>query len=310
MSVKKLLFVTQFLLFLLFNFFLLLTIYQVTGKSNSMRRLGYNEPKYNSKEDFDPTLSRLNTIDKISGYCDSLYAENTYVNSAVRFEETYPIVAANVVRKRFYHGYSLYGFSNNFMAMMLEHISTEGLSAIVIPDDILNYPYAACSQQSIVLMEILKRKGFSSRKVGFKGKNSGHFCYEVYYNGAWHFYDTDMEPDVDVLNAYNHPGIDFLARNPKILLQAYSQYPEEKVLDIFTNYSYGKVNTFAAPRAIIFQKITKVFSYFTWLLFLLAFIAVRRKYLRFSRQHVRNNRIHFPSIQPGTATIYYPNYSA
>ncbi|HSU27278.1 MAG TPA: hypothetical protein VLJ68_02785 [Chitinophagaceae bacterium] len=307
---KKLFFVLQFTLFLLFNFFLLITAYQLLSAPGAMKRLGYNEPKYNNKEDYDPALSRLNTINKVSAYCDSLYAEKTYTDNTIKFEESYPILAANVVRQRFYHGYSLYGFSNNFMAMMLEHISTEGLSAIVIPDDILEYPYAACSQQSIVLMEILKRKGFSSRKVGFKGKKGGHFCYEVYYNGAWHFYDTDMEPDVAVLNAYNHPGIDYLSRNPNILLAAYHQYPKETVLDIFTHYSYGKVNTFAAPRAIIFQKITKVLSYFTWLLFLLLFIFARRKYLRYSRQHVRNNRIHFPRLQPGTASIYYPNYSA
>ncbi|MBL0337301.1 MAG: hypothetical protein IPP73_18825 [Chitinophagaceae bacterium] len=128
--------------------------------------------------------------------------------------------------------------------MLLSQVSMEGLSAIVIPDDILEYPYAACSQQSIILMELLKQKGFTTRKVGFQGKTTGHFCFEVFYGNGWHFYDPDMEPDSKVLDANNRPDIQFLARHKDVLLQAYAQYPVEKVLDIFPNYFYGSVNEF------------------------------------------------------------------
>ncbi len=287
-----------------------MTAYQLLGPSSSMERIGYNKPRYNHVEEFDPSLQRLNTVDKLVTYCDSLYEEKTNANRTVNFEEAYSDITSSVVRKRFYHGYSLYGFSNNFMAMFLSQMSIDGLSAIVIPDDILKYPYAACSQQSIVFMEILKRKGFLTRKVGFSGKNSGHFCFEVHYNYSWHFYDPDMEPDLSVLAVYNRPSIEFLARHQDILVKAYHQYPMEKVLDIFPNYSYGTVNTFAAPKAIIFQRLTKFFSYTIWLFFLIAFILVRKKYLRLSRNYVRNNRIHIPRVQPGTSPVYYPNYSA
>jgi len=308
--VKRLFFFLQLGLFIAFNFFLLMTVYQLLGPSSSMERIGYNKPRYNHVEEFDPSLQRLNTVDKLVTYCDSLYEEKTNANRTVNFEEAYSDITSSVVRKRFYHGYSLYGFSNNFMAMFLSQMSIDGLSAIVIPDDILKYPYAACSQQSIVFMEILKRKGFLTRKVGFSGKNSGHFCFEVHYNYSWHFYDPDMEPDLSVLAAYNRPSIEFLARHQDILVKAYHQYPMEKVLDIFPNYSYGTVNTFAAPKAIIFQRLTKFFSYTIWLFFLIAFILVRKKYLRLSRNYVRNNRIHIPRVQPGTSPVYYPNYSA
>jgi hypothetical protein len=308
--VKKLFFLLQLGLFIAFNFFLLMTIYQLAGSASSMERVSYNKPAYNHVEEFDPSLQRLNTVDKLTAFCDSLYEERTYANSKNNFAETYSDITSSVVRKRFYHGYSLYGFSNNFMAMLLSEVSMEGLSAIVIPNDILKYPYAACSQQSIVFMEILKQKGFLTRKVGFSGKNNGHFCFEVHYNYAWHFYDPDMEPDMAVLNAYNRPSIEFLARHPDILRKAYHQYPSEKVLDIFPNYSYGRVNTFSAPRAIIFQQLTKFFSYTIWLFFLIAFILVRKKYLHLSRNYVRNNRIHISRLQPGTSSIYYPNYSA
>ena len=159
-------------------------------------------------------------------------------------------------------------------------------------------------------MEILNRKGFPTRKVKFQGKQRGHFCFEVYYNNDWHFYDPDMEPNVAVLTAYKRPGIDFLTKHPDVLYKAYQQYPKDKVADIFMNYSYGAINTFAAPKAIIFQKATKFFSYTVWLFFLIAFIAARKKYNRLRLQNVRNNRIHLPRIQPGTSPVYYPNYSA
>ena len=307
---KRLFFVLQICLFIAFNFFLLLTGYQLAGSPSTMQRVGYGKPVYDLKEEFDPSLQSLTSVDKLMAFCDGLYMGKANNNGTVTVDETYPNIVSSVIRKRFYHGYSLYGFSNNYMAMMLSGFTMEGLSAIVVPDDILKYPYAACSQQSIVFMEILQQKGFPTRKVGFKGKNNGHFCFEVYYNRGWHFYDPDMEPSNAVLTAYKRPPISFLAKNPEVLLQAYHQYPKEKVMDIFMNYSYGTINTFAAPKAIIFQKLTKFLSYTLWLFCLAGFILVRKKYKKLQLKYVRNNRIHIPRIQPGTSPIYYPNYSA
>jgi hypothetical protein len=308
---KRLFFVLQIFLFIAFNFSLLLAGYQLASSSQSfVQTLGQDKPQYDLKEEFDPSLQTINNLDKLVAFCDGLYTEKASTNSSIHIDEIYPDIVSSVIRKRFYHGYSMYGLSNNYMATMVSDVTVEGLNAIVVPDDILKYPYAACSQQSIVFMEILRKKGFPTRKVGFKGKDNGHFCFEVYYNSGWHFYDPDMEPNVAVLNAYNRPSIAFLTENPEILLKAYHQYPREKTLDIFMNYSYGAVNTFAAPKAMIFQKATKIFSYIIWLFFLIAFIIVRKKYLRLSRQHVRNNGVHLPRIQQGTPQVYYPNYSA
>lgn len=269
-----------------------------------MQRVGYGKPVYDLKEEFDPSLQSLTSVDKLMAFCDGLYMEKAN-NNIVTVDEIYPNIVSSVIRKRFYHGYSLYGFSNNYMAMMLSGFTMEGLSAIVVPDDILKYPYAACSQQSIVFMEILQQKGFPTRKVGFKGKNNGHFCFEVYYDKGWHFYDPDMEPSNAVLTAYKRPAISFLAKHPEVLLQAYHQYPKEKVMDIFTNYSYGTINTFAAPKAVIFQKVSKFLSYTLWSFFLLAFIWVRRKYKRIGQpEMVKSQR------RPFMIQGSIPSYSA
>lgn len=284
--------------------------YQLAESSSSINYPDKeHDPLFTFEERFNPLLTRLNSLDKITAYCDSLYAERSY-NQKVKFEQTYTEIVSSVVMNRFYNGYSEYGTNNNFIGVLLSEISMKGLRAIVIPNDILKYPYAACSQQSIVMMEILKRKGFNTRKVGFLGKKYGHFCFEVYYNNDWHFFDPDMEPDVAVLNAYNRPGIAFLASHTDVLMKAYHQYAPGRVMDIFPNYFYGSVNTFSAPKAIIFQQLTKFFSYTIWLFFLIAFILARKKYLRLSRNYVRNNRIHIPPLQQGASQVYYPNYSA
>lgn len=306
---KRLLFILQVALFITMNFFLLLSVYELFQPPGVMGRPGYNEPTYNMVEEFDPSLQRLNNIEKLTAYVDSVYADKTYTSKNVEFETDYPLVATHVVRQRFFHGYSLYGFGNNHVAMLASKASIGGLSAIVLPNDILKFPYAACSQQSIVLMDVLQQKGFRTRKVGFLGKLGGHFCFEVFYNGAWHFVDPNMEPDMAVLDAYNQPGIDFLAGHTDILLRAYKQYPREKVLDLFTSYSYGKVNAPAAPNAFIFQKVTKFLSYTIWSFFLVLFILVRKRYLRLSYQkNVRNRRVHFPSLQPGSPQTAHVGY--
>jgi hypothetical protein len=307
---KKLLFFTQGMLFVAFNFFLLLTIFQMAGSPNKLNRLGYEAPTYNGKEDYDPSLARLNNLSKLTAYCDSAYQERSIEHGNLEYESAYPELVSEVVRKRFFHGYSLYNFNNNYMAMLMSKFGMNGLSAIVIANDILRYPFAACSQQSIVLMDLLKEKGFQTRKVGFIGHRGGHFCFEVYYKGNWHFYDPDMEPDVKVLNAYNRPDIAFLTRHSDVLMSAYRQYPLEKINDLFLVYHYyGKVNAPAAPRAYFFQQITKFLSYTMWTFFLVLFILVRRKYLQLKyNKRVRNHRVRFPQLQPGTAGSYNLEY--
>jgi hypothetical protein len=288
-------------LFVCFNFFLLLTIYQVAGGGGSSLSNGFGTPVYDNKEDYDPSLNRLSTISKLTVYCDSVYEEVVYTNPALKFESAYPEIVSKVVRKRFYHGYSTYGTGNNIVGGLFASVTKKGLTAIVIADDILKYPYAACSQQSIVMMDVLEQKGFKTRKVGFEGPRGGHFCFETYFDGKWHFYDPDMEPDVRLLLAYQRPSVAFIASHTSFMLQAYRQYPAEKMMNLFSNYFYGKVNAPAAPWAYWYQQITKFLSYTLWSFFLVLFILVRRRLLRTSaKTNVRHSRIHIPQLQPGT----------
>jgi hypothetical protein len=308
---KRLLFQAQVILLGLFIFTLLASCLQLMGGSNPLTRLDYKDPVYNNIEEFDPSLARLNSVDKLVNYCDSLYLSTVLSDNTNEVERDYTNIVSAVVRKRFYHGYSYYGFGNNYISLLVSKISVPGLDAVVIPNDILKYPYAACSQQSIVMMEVLRSKGFATRKVSFQGKISGHFCFEVYYDGNWHFYDTNMEPDVKLLNSYNRPGIAFLVSHPEILVKAYNHYPRNEILDIFPNYSYGEINKFPAPKALLFQKLSKIFSYLVWFFFLFFYLIVRHKHIQLSsKTDVRNRRIYFPQPETGTSPSYYPGFTA
>ncbi|MCX8020060.1 MAG: hypothetical protein N2747_06155 [Chitinophagaceae bacterium] len=232
---------------------------------------------------------------KLQGYCDSLYQRKIQINTApINYKLEYPQIVSEVVRKRFYHGYSHYGWGDNFVARLGALLTNPGYSAIVIPDDIMKHPNAACSQQAIVIMELLRRKGYFVRKVGFKGKifNRGHYCLEVFYNGSWHLIDSNMEPDLSVLATYQFPSMSYLASHPEILLQAYSHVPKEEVLDLFLSYSYGKINENPAPRATIYHQITRFLSYTLWIFLLALLFIVRKKYKRLTQPaYVRHCRV-------------------
>lgn len=312
---KKPLFAAQVILYLCFSIFFFFTILEWTNTDSPFNHNVHSESNYNGLEEYNPGLSRLNSVDKLVAYCDSLFNDRQIKNSNFQFSDGYPIIASEVIRNRFYHGYSSYSMQNNFAALLLEPLTGKWMSAIVLPEDIVKYPYAACSQQSIVMMELLERKGYETRKVTFNSKtNRGHFAFEVKYNDGWHFFDPNMEPDLAVLIPKGMPSIKELMNesDKATILSAYHHLPLPQVLGIFDQYAYGKINTFPAPYAFIYQKSTKVLSNIAWLFFLLASIFVRRRYLHLVRNpiHVRNYRIYFPKITGRRAPAYYPDYSA
>ena len=304
---RRILFFAQVLFLTLFILSLAGTIFQLAGDSSPLTQFDHKkDAAYNGFEAYDPSLSRLNSLRKLEQYCDSIYAEKVFSGSQGDFERTYTDIASNAVRNRFYHGYSYYGFEDNYLAALASKVAMPGLSALVIPDEILKHPFAACSQQSIVMMEVLKDKGFTTRKVTFMGKTyGGHFAFEVFYNNQWHFHDPNLEPDKAILDSYGRPGIAYLAQHPDILVKAYNHLPATEVMDLFPNYAYGEPNKFPATKAVIYHKATKFLSYTLWIFFLLALVIVRRKYLRV----INNGRLNSMRMQ-SVSSSYYPDYKA
>lgn len=232
-------------------------------------------------EHFDPSLSRLTTISSFTAYCDSINGSSTINPSD---SEKYAGIVASVLRERFYHGYSYYRLGQNSLAFILAPLLNSELRAIVIPDDILKHPNAACSQQSIVGMEAFRRRGFKVRKVGFKTENRGHFCYETFFNGKWHFFDPDGEPRLSVMKANHFPAVSDLVQSDSLLHTVYNKPGKGDLEKIFPSYSYGPVDKFPARNARAYQYVTKYLSYTLWLWIGLAYLLIRRRFIRVKTQ--------------------------
>lgn len=222
-------------------------------------------------DDFDISLLRLNTMARLEDYCDSVYKNN-------RQNTTYPWIVSEVMRKKFYHGYSYYDAYSNPMAAFFAPVIKNGLAAIVIPDDIVKYPFAACSQQSIVGMEIFKRIGYQVRGVIMFDTltQTGHFAYEVFYDGDWHYFDSNQEPDVEVLKKYNRPSVAFLTEHPEVIAAAYYNRDHQLFQRLLKSSRMGQINKNPAPNAFLFQTITRYLTYFGWALVWLVFIIRNR----------------------------------
>lgn len=240
-------------------------------------------PKFSDQPDtrfssdlFDPNLQRINSVNSLTALSDSIMGSPI---SSPADSADYANIVGKIIRFRFKHGYSYYNFGHNYVAKLAAPILNKNLSAIVIPDDILKYPLAACSQQSIVGMKILSDKGFRVRPVGFYDSIiGGHFCYEVYYGKKWHFYDPNREPDETILNNNNRPGIEELNADPDLLAAAYPKDSRDFVMALYSTYQVGKEGKLPGANARLFQQGTKFLSYSLWLFTGLAYLILDKRY--------------------------------
>lgn len=241
---------------------------------------GYRPYKFDNgnphKELFTPQLSRLNSIDKVINYTDSLYE----VLNLDRFDTAkYVRIVSGTTKRRFYHGISTYSLSENWILYLLGKVCWSHVSAIVKPDDILKYPEGLCSQQNIVFMEILKKKGITTRSVGLGTvEGPGHFLSEVLYESKWHLYDVDVEPNWEA-TSFNHESLEMLLGNKQELYKIYEGRLTTAVIDkIITKVHYGVPNEFPAKNMLLFHSTTKIFMYLLPIFFLLMFVWYYKKY--------------------------------
>ncbi len=227
-------------------------------------------PVYNHKEAFSPDLMRINSLDKLEYYTDSMAAA-----SGITWRQpAYVVLLESIIKRRFFHGYSHYLLSKNWMASVSEAVMGYALSCTVYSNDILQYPFAACSQQAMVMMDILKRKGIPCRHVGFQH----HYALEAMIDTNWYFFDPNMEPAISLQNRSHH----LWAANADHLKQFYKGRFSDAILDyVFGNAmpaSWGRVNEPTASNAKIFHSVTKVLSRWVWLLpLILLFVKTCRR---------------------------------
>lgn len=224
-------------------------------------------------EAFDPaSVQHYRTVVNIRNAVDKAANER---NISVR-SLAYAEILNDVVQQRFYHGYSHYALNENWMAAVAGYLVWNHLSAIVIPDDLLKYPMAACSQQSLLMMQLLRNKGIPVRKVGF----AHHFALEAKFDNQWYYFDTDMEPDFD---SYTRASYEHLQKQGAIEKIYRSRLSAQQIPWVFANLQYEE-NYAGAPNATLFHIVTKALSRFLWILpfglWLNSFLVYRRRPIR------------------------------
>lgn len=235
-------------------------------------RLFEEKTEHNSSHElFDSTLLSINSIELAENYIENRY--NLQKHS--QFDTVnYVRLSSNFTKNRFFHGLSRYSFSDNWIAYMAGKLIWSHLSAIVNPNDILKHSEGLCSQQSIIFMELLKRKHIDVRAVGLGYiEGPGHFLSEVRYNNSWHVYDISKEPNWQALsNNNNRASMDYYLAHKDSLFLVYKSRIDKATFDKITQQvHYDKPNRFPAKNMLLFHQVSFVLIYFLPLLFLLAF---------------------------------------
>lgn len=160
----------------------------------------HSSSQFSKKENFDPRLSTLKSLQALELFADSIAnSKNIQYNSFAYVE-----LLETIIKNRFYHGFSHFTLSENWIAAVAGKWLKEDYACKVQPEKILQHNNAACSQQAIVLMALLRNKNISYRSVGFPH----HYAMEVLINKNWHFFDADMEPIISekerLLSSWSH----------------------------------------------------------------------------------------------------------
>jgi hypothetical protein len=127
-------------------------------------------------EVYDPSLGGIQTVDQVVAALD----RSPSMSTTGRVHEL-----EQLLRARFYHGYARYSLHENWVAWLAARLVHPDLDAKVDPAEILRHPWAACSQQAMVVQEVLKRMNLDYASVIFPG----HFASAVRIAGIWYVVD-------------------------------------------------------------------------------------------------------------------------
>ena len=273
---------------------LLITLAIVLAVPNFIR-LDINEQlPYNHTERYHPLLAEINSIDKLEKYVDR---EAALKKIDIHSPE-YALLMSYFISCRFYHGFSHWQMNENWTAQLGEKFTGIGLSCKVQPEAIMKNPSAGCSQQALVMMEILKRKNIDYRKVGFPH----HYAIEIKSGGKWYYFDPNMEPTMNLSQRLHES---WNGKND-ILKQYYNPYIHQNLSYQFGNgqqASFGPVNEIPAQRLRLFQSSTAVLSKILWCFPLILLFAKKRNRKMYAVKPVNNNA-------PGYGSNLNPVFSA
>lgn len=213
-----------------------------------------------SNEQFDPALVRITNVDQAMALLPS------YVGAANPTRSQVALGIGRFLRQRFHHGYSAYRPCDDWVAN-LAAAGWSHLGAPVLPDHILRYSNAACSQQAIVFQEMLRRSGIDYGSVRFD--DPGHFAVAARTEKGWQYFDSNQEP---VKTGVPLAGI----LHGRALGDIYPRLgPELQAARDRGDVSFGGINEYPAAKAALFHRLTGFGSSYGWAVFALLFLGLK-----------------------------------
>jgi hypothetical protein len=224
-------------------------------------------PTYDGKEKLAVHLQPLQTVAALESYADTMAKKSGIATHSF----AYLALLENTIANRFYHGFSHYKLSENWIAALAGKLLKEDYSCKVNTAHIMQQSNAACSQQALVMMEILRHKKIDYRSIGFPH----HYALEAMADGQWYFFDANMEPRMSA----QERSLEHWQHQADRLKPFYST-------SRFTDLDYklgvnraanpGTINEEPAQHARVFHAVTGMLSKTLWLLPLFMFCRMYR----------------------------------
>lgn len=245
------------------------------------RLIQIDRPLTVGSEQYNPRLNWINSLDNADR------ALPAFVKNSGQPQKDIADGIQAMLEQRFAHGFSRFHLRDNWIAYTLGRVferisgSDNGTSSLpvidapVLPDDILKYRRAMCSQQMMVFEALLARHKIDYARVSFM-KAPSHDAVAARVDGVWRFYDSDMEPKISGVPLATVRQGDILPAMYPVTQDGINLGAHFRDLARSGDIRVRDVNRYPASRGAFFQLATGVLSRWGWVLPLLLAVLLFR----------------------------------
>ncbi len=241
---------------------------QSLGEGTNTKVLDYAGPLFG--EIYDPLIGSIKSLQELKSMIHQAIEDNDLSGIEI------PIYIDDLLRKKFLHGSSSIPLRGNwFLKFIDKTFPTKEITFSLSPNDIAKSNRAICSQQAVLFQELVQEFGFEYESVGFNipllepvrgdaDNEFNHYASAVKVENDWYYFDSNLEPEYDRYSSdiYNEILAGESARLSKL-------YPKYKWVEIKEGMIYNSNrNVFPAKNGLLIQQISKLISYYGWLVFL------------------------------------------